>query len=141
MKSIESVEIILDRPRVMLINMAALLRAEREINKQRREDGLEPVSIFELINHALRGVSDLKISAQFVSVMLWASLLHEDPALTYDHACSLIGEPIPSIGKVFAAINAYFSEPTPGQEVSVNASPLDRPNGLASGPLPGSLSD
>lgn len=82
MRIIEPVEIELDKKRSMILTMGALMAAEREINKLR---ALEPKrSVFHLIDQEIRGVKELDISADLMLVLLWASLLHEEPTLTVD---------------------------------------------------------
>ncbi|MGH7782564.1 MAG: hypothetical protein ACREO5_01795 [Candidatus Binatia bacterium] len=106
--------------------MAALIRAERILNKQRIEDGLEPTTIFELINENLVGVRAMDVSVQFVVIMLWAALSSEDDALSINDVSKLIESPLAATAKVFQAVQAIF----PADKVEEPAvDPMNAPAG------------
>ena len=92
MKPYPLIEIELDRPRKLLIDHAALFRAEQEINRLRGARPEEHLSIdtlmVEAYNRVLRMTGLLPIDLLFV--MLWAALLHEDPKLEVNRMAALM---------------------------------------------------
>ena len=138
-KAIEPVTIKLDRERELVITMGALMRAERMINRQRREDGEQATSIFRLIDEQIVGIRDLGLSAQFLNVMIWAILSDADPALTMSDTGKMINNPLEAAAKLCEAVGRYF---TPGRydddavEVGDAERPLDQRNGSVSGQVP-----
>lgn len=92
MNAIQPVDILLDKPRRLLLNHRAFCLAESEINKRRfakMEDyrGLDDLMIDANNRLLLRGrmpPMDLLI------VMIWAGLLFENPALKIDDIAPLL---------------------------------------------------
>lgn len=136
MNAIEPVEIVLDKPRKMLLTMGALRKAEAELNRARGLNGAERVSIFEVINREIQGFAtdQLKLGADFIVILLWASLLHEEKALTLDEVESFPGRPVEILAGLVACINRSFSEKKEAQgEGDSSTRPLDQLNGSISG--------
>jgi hypothetical protein len=137
MRIIEPVKItLLDRERDLVLGMFSLMRAERLINRQRREDGLDPISIFRVIDEAMAGVRDINVSAQFVLVMLWACLSEEDPNLTLSDVSKMIDKPLRVTAKIFEVIKAYFATNDETEAGEADRPLAERHNGTISGPLP-----
>ena len=78
------VDIVLDKPRKMLFTLLGLNRAQREINKLRGDS----VSIFKRIDEFIQCLlaDDGNLPVDLIVVLIWASLLHEDPELTLEQA-------------------------------------------------------
>ena len=92
MKPFELIEVELDKKRSLLMNHEALFRAETQINKLRHSRPDEHAAIDTLMidayNRILRKTGLLPLDLLFV--LLWASLLHEDPGLRLEQIPSLI---------------------------------------------------
>lgn len=147
MQLIEPVEITLDRPRKMLLTLGALRRADQEFNKARGLTGDARVSIFDVINTELKNVAadNLKFGPDLIAIMLWASLLNDDPNLTLDDVDKFAFNPVGVVAKVIECINNCFLKSAAAtaageQEGDRDGRPLDRPNGLDSGHSPESSS-
>ena len=129
---IEPVYIKLDRRRAIVLDMEALARAERELNKQRRDDGLFNISIFKVINDQVSGMSEMNIDVQVILILLWAGLLREDPALRLDAVGAMVRSPYRATGAVLKAIENYFrqeTEDSDSEEGDGDKVPLDPSTG------------
>jgi hypothetical protein len=79
MRIIEPIEIDLDKPRHLLLTVGGLKAAERELNKSR---DLQPrKAIFRLIMEECQQIDQGDMGMDFCEAILWAGMLHEDPAL------------------------------------------------------------
>lgn len=95
MSLIEPTEIVLDKPRKLLINHLALYRAEAEINKLRFAKPEDYASIDALMvdgfNHLFRARGMLPMD--LLLCMLWAGLVYDDPKkprLTIEQVAGLL---------------------------------------------------
>ena len=92
MKALPLVEIDLDRKRTLLIDHAALFRAEQQINKLRSAKPEEYAAIdtlmVEAYNRILRRTGLLPLDLLFS--VLWAALLHEDATLKFEQIAGLM---------------------------------------------------
>lgn len=102
---IEPVEIELDKTRHLLFNLRALFHAEREINRWRRADVKDFVSIdYLIISAAQKGLMAAgAFPLDLLITLIWAGLTHEDPELTIDQVCDLIGRSPLQRGKIVDA--------------------------------------
>ena len=111
MNVIEPTEIILDRPRKLMINHRALRKAESEVNKLRFANPSNYANIDGLMIAAYNTMyrSMGLLPRDLMSCLLWAGLSDEDPKLTLDKIESLLDSTDASLaeisGKVWAA---YF---------------------------------
>lgn len=131
MKPVDSVSIDLDRPRTMRLDMLALFHAEQKINKLRGNP--KPLSIFGLLNKEVIAAegSELGIPVDLMLVLFWASLLHEDPALTFEQAGRLAGNPIPIMAKVMETLSlCVLAKAVEQAEMEAVEVPLAPPNGV-----------
>lgn len=129
--AIEPVEILLDKKRMLRLDWAGLLAAERMINRARPEE--KRVSF-------LNGAYDLtKFSLEDLHFLFWAALLHGDPDLTPDGAkaiCAgvpparILKKTVEALGRAFAITD---DDEEAGQEKKASLS-----NGSASGASPAS---
>lgn len=79
MRVIEPIEVELDKPRHLLLTVGGLKAAERELNKSRE---LQPrKAIFRIIMEECQQVDQGDMGMDFCEAILWAGMLHEDPAL------------------------------------------------------------
>lgn len=155
MRPIEPVTIYLDRERELVMTMGALGRAERLINRQRRQDGLQETSGFALCNEVLTSMRDLVKgddtieprgttlpSAQTVHALIWAMLAEDDESITLAQVGKLLGNPFDATSKLLQAIHRYFARNNSDEEAQDDVRPLaDRPNGYDSSPSVASASD
>jgi hypothetical protein len=109
---VEPVEIVLDKPRKMKLTFGALFRAEQALNEARKLTGQEQVSIFNVINTELQKVGEngITIHADFIVILLWASLSDDDPSLTLDQTKALCINPIGVIVKLMECVNRCFTK-------------------------------
>lgn len=113
----EPVEIILDKPRKMKLTLGALRRAEIALNAARAWGGVAPTSIFEVINTELRQVGEgINLRADFIIILLWASLTDEDPELTLEQAERFAVNPIGIIVKLVECVNRCFTKTDMGTD-------------------------
>lgn len=137
MKTVDPIMIELDKERPLVLNMSALKKAERLMNKERREDGLDAASIFALIDEAIKGAAERQISAQFVTILIWAGVSEDYPSLSVNDVGRMIKSPLAATAKIFEAIAAFLhNNDNDSDPEGDNSRPLDRPNGVASGPPP-----
>src|SRR5215471_10041242 len=80
MRISEPIEIELDRPRKLLLTLAALKRAQTELNRERKND--PPKTIFRMMSEEMEKGFDVEID--FCEVMIWAAMLDDDPTITID---------------------------------------------------------
>jgi hypothetical protein len=82
MRTVEPIEVSLDKPRHLLLTMGGLKAAERELNKSRK---LEPrQAIFRIMMDELSRIQDGDCAMDFCEAILWASMLHEEPDLSLE---------------------------------------------------------
>jgi len=111
---IEPVEIVLDKPRKLLINHLALYRAEAEINKLRFAKPEDYASIDALMvdgfNHLFRSRGMLPLD--LLLCMLWAGLVYDDPKkprLSIEQVAAVLDEAKANRAEISGAIwGAYF---------------------------------
>lgn len=126
---VEPVPLLLDRERHLRFDIAALLLAERELARVWDRK----ISLFSIL------ASEGGLGLNDVSVLLWVSLLHEDPSMTLLKTQDLmdINRIADYTAAIFAAWNAAWP-PAPARE-EASADPLARAStGDASGVPPGS---
>lgn len=138
------VDIELDRPRQMALPLGALEDAERELNKLRAAEGLEPIAIFKAVDEQIAATqASGAVSARVMFILLWASLLHEDPALTLAQVKAMPINAMYCATKVFECVRHWMQ--APADEVDdaepAPASQEKKLNGSISGPLAASTSD
>lgn len=150
MSPIEPVEIILDKPRKLLINHFTLYRAEAEVNRLRYAKPEEYASIdvmmVEGFNHIFKSLGMLPMDLMLA--MLCHGLVYEDPKekrLNIEQVAGLLDLPEVDRQVVSTAIwAAYFK--VAGKNIKIvgpedtekKTDLSDPPTGLESGPLPGS---
>ena len=80
MNVIEPAEILLDKPRKVLVNHAALFKAETEVNRIRGNTAFNRLGIDYLIVNAFNALIMLKapFPLDLLAVMLWASIVREE---------------------------------------------------------------
>jgi hypothetical protein len=79
---VQPIDIDLDKPRRLLLTVGGLKAAERELNKSRN---LQPrKAIFRIMMEELPQVEQGDVGMDFCEAILWASMLHEDPALSIE---------------------------------------------------------
>jgi len=71
-----------DGPRPMVFDMAAAISAQRALNKLRGYD--PPKSIFAIIDAEMKSIEEFSIDLDFLTVLIWASLLDGEPDLTIE---------------------------------------------------------
>lgn len=114
MNLIEPIEVVLDKPRKILINHLALYRAEAEINKLRFARPEQYVSIdvlmIEGFNNLFRARGMLPMD--LLLCMLWAGLVYDDPKkprLTIEQVAALLDASETNRGEISGALwAAYF---------------------------------
>jgi len=76
---IEPIEILLDKPRKILVNHAALFRAEGEVNRVRGNNAFGRVSIDYLMVNAFNAMTFMgaPLPLDLLAALLWASLVRE----------------------------------------------------------------
>lgn len=130
MKPIESVPIELDKPRQMRLDMLALFRAEQKVNKLR--GNLRPISIFNLIQREVIAIDgeEVGIPLDLMLALFWASLLHEDPGLTFEEAGSFAITPVAIMAKVVECLKScVLGQAAEADDAEVVELPLPPPNG------------
>ena len=134
------VDIVLDKPRKMLFTWLALNKAQREINKLRGEP--PTASIFVKIDELRQMLisDEANFPIDLLQVLLWASLLHEEPDLTLEQVDRWNTTNMPAVmAKISRALVPLFS---PGSEDAVMSQVLEEKktvmpmNGRASGDSP-----
>lgn len=136
MRPIQPIDIVLDRPRHLLLNLKALALAERELATLLDR---KKVSLIKVFQSGEVGVSDLVC-------LVWAGLLHEDPTLTLDQAMALLGaSDLESIAtKLMEAMQAHMGvtrteeapslpDPTQATAPAATTPPLPASTGSNSG--------
>ena len=113
MTPIEPLEIVLDRPRKVLINHLALFKAENEINRRRGAKPEEWASIDVLMVDAFNRIYRARgmLPRDLLVVMIWAGLGHETskPALTVEQITGLLDNSEKGVAELSGEIwNAYF---------------------------------
>lgn len=114
----EPIEIELDKPRKFFLSARALMRAEKEVNRQRGAKPSEHVSIDYLTYRAaadfLAGAGNFPLD--LVAVLLWAGLNaaapDKDQLAAVDQAADLLDQsPLPR-GRVLTLIWEHYAEVT-----------------------------
>ncbi len=147
MSVIEPVEIILDKPRKLLLNHQALRRAENEVNKQRFAKPIDYTNIDNLMVSAYNTVFRLSgmLPRDLLSCLLWASIVPDsprDPKLTIDRVDELLDQSEMSDADISVVIwSAYIkvagknfkqvgdSETDDSEEKKTKDQPTGSPNG------------
>lgn len=88
----EPVELELDRKRKFKLNLRALMRAEREINRRR---GAEIGRFSPIDEIVIAGVSNSLVAGgtfplDLLIVLLWAGLTDDDPSLSIDQTADIV---------------------------------------------------
>ena len=82
MQAVQSINIQLDKPRSIRLDLRALVKAERALATFW---GIKSISLIKVFQSQEFGIAE-------VTHLLWAGLLHEDPTLSYDQALSLFAK-------------------------------------------------
>ena len=135
MRIVQPIPITLDKPRTFLLDLHAMARAEQALAKWWGEKRISLIKIFQTGD---MGVTEL-------THLLWAGLLHEEPALTYDSARALFAKvDLTEMSKVITdAVKEQMGvqEPTQGQAADpLQPGTLPNGTGSGSGPQPGTTS-
>lgn len=143
---IEPVEIELDIKRGLLFTLRALMRAEREINRNRGAKVEDYVSIDYLIMSAAQKtvIKNGIMPLDLLITLLWASLLHEDPDLKIDQVPELIEKSLLERGKIIDAVWEAYTRAASKSKQEANGEDKDLPLAptpnevpVRSGPTPG----
>lgn len=136
MRTVQAIPLTLDRPRTLLIDLRAMARAEQAIAKFWGE---KRVSLIKIFQQGDLGIAEL-------THLLWAGLLHDEPALTYDGALALLTK-IDLQELTMHVTNAVKEQmgiedpPAPGEgQDPPQPGPSPNGTGATSGPLPGTTS-
>lgn len=135
MRTVQAIPLTLDKPRTLLLDLRAMARTEQALAKFWGEKRVSLITIFQ--DQAL-GVTEL-------THLLWAGLLHEEPALTYDGALALMGTI--DLQVLATAVSEALREQL-GMQAAPQGPPADPPQpgappngiGSSSGPQPGTTS-
>lgn len=135
MRTVQAIPLTLDKPRSLLLDLKALAKAEQALAKFWGE---KRVSLLKIFQSQEMGVAEL-------THLLWAGLLHEEPALTYDAAMALASKlDLQQLATlVSGAMQEHLGmEDVPqGQAVDPpQPGPLPTGTGDSSGPQPGTTS-
>jgi len=140
------IDIVLDKPRKMLFTWLALNKAQREINKLRGEPST--ASIFVKIDELRQMLisDEANFPIDLLQVLLWASLLHEDPDLTLEQLDRMNTTNMPAVmAKISRALVPLFSSQSEDVVMPVTLEEkktmIAATNGLASGDSPASSLD
>jgi len=138
MNAIEPIEIELDRKRHMLLTLGSLRKVENFVNRER--PAADRVSIFKLIQSEIQGIEQLSLTADTMLLILWASLLHEDPELTQDQVGDMVTDLHEVMFAVGGCLRGFFSSGGDSDPIveGEEKKAQELPNGLSSGPLPSS---
>jgi len=124
MNVIEPIEIVLDKPRKLMLGHWGLYTAEMEINKQRGAKPEEHVAIDFMMVDAYNRIF-LKTGLLPLDLMvcvLWAGLLHEDPKITKEKVAALMDQSQLSRADLSAKVwAAYFSSSKNSLKVSTES--------------------
>lgn len=141
----EPVELELDRKRKFKLNIRALMRAEREINRRRGAEIDAFVPIDALIADCIDSEKQtVKVPLDLLSVLLWAGLSDDDALLSIDQIPDLLEASPLSRSQLVATIYEHWIKVTskgksekPAEESANGAddSPLAGRPGSTSGPL------
>ena len=80
MRTIQAVPITLDKPRRLLLDFRALAKAEQALAKFWGEKRFSLIKVFQ----------SEEVGVAEITHVIWAGLLHEEPALTYDGVMTLL---------------------------------------------------
>lgn len=140
----EPVELELDRKRKFKLNLRALMRAEREINRRRGAEVSGFASIDALILECIDSFRNrVRMPLDLLGVLLWSGLTDEDPSLTIDQATDLIeASPLSRADLVVVIFDHWIkvtkkadAKPNDSATDGVDADPLAARPGSTSGPL------
>jgi hypothetical protein len=141
----EPVELELDRKRKFKLNIRALMRAEREINRRRGAEIDAFVPIDALIADCIDSEKEtVKVPLDLLSVLLWAGLSDDDAMLSIDQIPDLLETSPLSRSQLVATIYEHWikvtskgKSETPAEETvnGADKSPLAQRPGSTSGPL------
>lgn len=126
----------LDRDRRLILDMRALGLAER---RMRELTGDRTLSGFELANRFATTALIGFVGVTELTVLVWAALLREDPAITEDAVMALVKPKNvkPLVAALATAFNAEFDPEEKGDQAGQSpAAPF--PPGSGAGPSPGS---
>ncbi len=139
----EPAELELDRKRKFKLNLRALLRAEREINRRRGAEvgKFAPIDalIWDCVNSEEKKIV---VPLDLLSVLIWAGLTDEDPSLSVDQAADLIeASPLSRFELVnviydhWTKVTAKAGKTAETSADGADADPLAKRPGSTSGPL------
>lgn len=143
MNNCEFIPIDLDKPRRMALPLGSLRQAQRELNKIRAAEGLPAVSIFAAVDEQIKAAKTTGgVDPNVLIVLLWASLLRDDPELTLAQVEAIDANSMYVSRKVFACVSEWMQTRSDAPEVADDGNPpLEHLNGSTSGPVAGSSSD
>jgi|SRR5689334_9500884 len=129
-----------DRTRYLRLTMYSLRRAEAKFTELRHRHQ----SIYKIINETLQGVKDFDMPIDFVSVILWAAALEQEPHLELEDFEQKIVDPLTAVRQVITVVQEAFfggqteqeqdDQPSTPAEGDGDQSPLSqKSNGLSSG--------
>lgn len=141
---IEPIEIVTDKPRHLLLTVAGLKAAERELNKSRE---LQPrKAIFRIILEECQLVDQGDMGMDFCEVILWAAMIHEDPDLKLSEVGKMpwiVRDVIPLVTRLITETYLKMDKPEEAETTVIEADEkknLMRLNGtLSSGHGPESI--
>jgi hypothetical protein len=138
----EPIEIELDRKRKFKLNLKALMRAEREINRRRGAEIGQFASIdFLIIQGAKTSLNDNgSFPLDLLMVLLWAGLTDEEPNLAIDDVPDLIEVSPLTRSKILTLIwDYYLTATTKADQAKTNGATDERPLALRPGSTSGPL--
>jgi hypothetical protein len=128
---IEPIEIMLDKPRHLKITMSGMMKAERKLKELRNQPNL---------SMWLAPIEELGaggFSMDMTCALLWAGLIHEDSALTFEQIPDLIDSlstsPQEIIPKVRDGFMAFYKIKARDEDFDVDSKKKISPAGLNSG--------
>ena len=135
MRTVQAIPVTLDKPRTLLLDLKALAKAEQALATFWGE---KRVSLIKVFQNQEMGVAEL-------THLLWAGLLHEEPALTYDGAMALVTKiDLQQIATLVAAAmkEQLGMEDAPQGQAGDPPQPVPSPTGTGanSGPPPATTS-
>lgn len=143
MEKTDFIEIDLDRRRRLALPLGSLKRAQVEINKARQRDGLEPHSIFWVIQETLRALERQELDVEVLLILIWAALIYDDPGLTLAQAEAMNIRLFDCTDKLVKCINIWLHSPAPAADQAEDdtaSPPLPQSTGSISGPSAASTS-
>lgn len=130
MNVIEPVDIVLDKPRKLLLGYLGLYTAEMEINKLRGAKPDEHVSIdFMMINaYNLTLLTTGLLPVDVLLCVLWAGLLHEEPKITKEKVAALMDQSPLTRGDLSAKVWAAYASSSKNMFKVTTAADAEQPS-------------